>query len=375
MTIGILKERSPENRVAVTPDSAAMLVKKNIEVIIERGAGLQSFFSDASYEDAGVLLASRMEVYMQADCILTIDSPTPDEISVWHTDKILVGGLNPYNAKQLIDTLTARNITSFSLDLLPRTTLAQSMDVLSSMATISGYKAVLEAASLLPRFFPMFITAAGTIRPAKMLVLGAGVAGLQALATARRLGAVVDVFDVRSAVKEEVHSLGGKFIEVEGAREDAKAGGYAIEQSPEFILKQHELIHRYALKANVIICTAQIPGKKAPILITKETVEGMEAGSVIIDLASSSGGNCELTKNNDIIRHHGIAIAGRPDYPSDMPLDSSRMYSNNMFAFARLLFDDGGNFNPDWNNEILKKSCLTYQGKLVHDKILQFYHV
>jgi NAD(P) transhydrogenase subunit alpha len=243
------------------------------------------------------------------------------------------------------------------------------MDILSSMATVSGYKAILDAANHLPRFFPMFMTASGTIKPAKVLVLGAGVAGLQALATARRLGAVVEVFDVRSAVKEEVQSLGGKFIEVEGAREDSSAGGYAVEQQEEYKKRQGELIHARSILADVIICTAQIPGKKAPLLITKQTVESMAAGSLIVDLAASTGGNCELTVHNSNIVHKGITIIGKVDYPSNLSMDSSRMFSNNVVNFIKTITDTAGNLKPDWNNEIVSKSCVTNEGKIINDRI------
>ena len=374
MNIGILKETGSENRVALTPELAAQFIMLNTKVFLENGAGSGAYLLDDAYEQAGVKVAGRKEIYDQADCILTVTPPPAEEISTWGNGKILAGGLDPYNAKPLIDALTTQRITAFSLELVPRTTLAQSMDILSSMATIAGYRAVLEAASLLPRFFPMFMTAAGTVKPAKVLILGAGVAGLQALATARRLGAIVEVFDVRSAVKEEVLSLGGKFIEVEGAKEDAAAGGYAIEQSAEFKQKQHNLIHQHALKSNVVICTAQIPGKPAPRLLEKETIDAMAGGSVIIDLASATGGNCELTRNNEVVRHNGVTILGRSDYPSLMPLDASRMFGNNLMNFARLFVTTEG-FNFPWNDEIILKSCLTHEGKLVNEKIIQFYSV
>lgn len=217
------------------------------------------------------------------------------------------------------------------------------------------------------------MSAAGTIRPAKILILGAGVAGLQAIATARRLGAVVEAFDVRSSVREEVQSLGGKFVEVEGALEDKSAGGYAIDQSEDYRQKQQELIHRHAIKSDVIICTAQIPGKKAPLLLNKSSVEAMKGGSVIVDLAASTGGNCELTRNNEIIVHQGITIIGRSDYPRFMPLDASRMFSNNLLSFVRLIMDDNGNLILDWKNEIIAASCLTHEGKIMHDKVNLFY--
>jgi NAD(P) transhydrogenase subunit alpha len=374
MTIGILKETGSENRVALTPDLVAQCIKLNTSVLVENGAGLGAFFPDEAYEKAGANLAGRKAIFAQADCILTVTPPPADEISTWGAGKILAGGLDPFNSRPLIDALIATQVTSFSLELLPRTTLAQSMDILSSMATIAGYRAVLEAASLLPRFFPMFMTAAGTVKPAKVLILGAGVAGLQALATARRLGAVVEVFDVRSVVKEEVMSLGGKFIEVEGAQEDASAGGYAVEQSAAFKQKQADLIHQHALKSEVVICTAQIPGKQAPRLIAKETVESMAGGSIIVDLASASGGNCELTRNNEVVTHGGVTLLGRSDYPSRMPLDASRMFGNNLMNFTRLFLTAEG-FIPPWNDEIIQKSCLTREGKLVNERIVQFYSI
>jgi H+-translocating NAD(P) transhydrogenase subunit alpha len=231
----------------------------------------------------------------------------------------------------------------------------------------------LDAATRLPRFFPMFMSASGTIKPAMMLILGAGVAGLQAIATARRLGAVVEVFDVRSAVKEEVLSLGGKFVEVEGAREDSTAGGYAVDQTEEFLKKQRELIHQRALRSDVVICTAMIPGKKAPTLLYKSTVEGMKGGSIIIDLAASSGGNCELTKNGEAIVHNGITIIGKSDYPVTMPIDASYMLSTNFLSFLRLILDENGDQKFNWNDEILKGSCLTHEGAIMNEKIKQFY--
>ncbi len=374
ITIGLLKEQTPETRVALTPEAVSMLVQRKTGVVIEHGAGAGAYLQDIEYERAGARVVSRKEIFDQSDCILSVSPVKPDEISGWNRGKVLAGGLDPYSNRPLVEVLLKRNITSFSLELLPRTTLAQSMDILSSMATVSGYRAVLDAAMHLPRFFPMFMSAAGTIKPARMLILGAGVAGLQSIATARRLGAVVEVFDVRSAVKDEVHSLGGKFIEVEGAREDVSAGGYAVDQTDEFREKQRELIHEHAVKADVVICTAQIPGKRAPLLLYKSTVEAMKGGSVIVDLAASSGGNCELTRNSDVIDHNGVIIIGRSDYPRSMPLDSSRMFSNNLMSFIQLIIDAEGNLNLNWTDEIICRSCLTHEGKLMHEKIKQHFN-
>lgn len=367
MIIGILTERTPEKRVAITPDGAKILINLGNTLYIENGAGDASFFTDTEYAEKGVKVTSRAEVLSNAECIAGIHGISESEFDSWSDNKVLIGHL--MTGKIFVDKLLNHKITSFSLDLLPRSTLAQSMDILSSMATVSGYKAILDAANHLPRFFPMFMTASGTIKPAKVLILGAGVAGLQALATARRLGAVVEVFDVRSAVKEEVNSLGGKFIEVEGAREDSSAGGYAVEQQEDYKKRQGELIQKHATSADVIICTAQIPGKKAPVLITAKTVESMSAGSVIVDLAASTGGNCELTVHNSNMVHKGVMIIGKVDYPSSLTMDASRMYSNNMVNFIKTITDASGNYKADWNNEIVKKSCVTHDGKIENERI------
>ena len=370
MIIGILKERAPERRVALTPETAKALIKLKIEVIMESGAGEEACLFDPEFQQAGVRIVTRNEALALSDCVLTVFGPLPGEIDLWGDRKVLIGHFNIVGNVTLLDKLLTHKITSFSLDLLPRTTIAQSMDVLSSMATVTGYLAVLDAALHLPRFFPMFMTASGTIKPAKVLILGAGVAGLQALATARRLGAVVEVFDVRSAVKEEVHSLGGRFIEVPGAVEDKSAGGYAVEQQEDYLRKQGELIHNHAVKSDVVICTAQIPGKKAPVLLKTETVEAMARGSVIVDLAASTGGNCELTVHNSIITHLEKVIIGKVDYPSWMSMDASRMYSNNLLNFTRLLINPEGNLQLDWNDEIIKNTCLTHDGKIVNEKMI-----
>jgi H+-translocating NAD(P) transhydrogenase subunit alpha len=245
------------------------------------------------------------------------------------------------------------------------------MDILSSMATVSGYKAVLDAASMLPRFFPMFMSAAGTIKPSRVLILGAGVAGLQAIAIARKLGAIVEVFDVRSAVKEEVKSLGGKFIEVEGAKEDAGAGGYAVEQTAEFKLKQQELIQQRAIAADVVIATAQIPGKKAPVLLLKETVRAMKPGSVIVDLAASSGGNCELTQNGKNVVVNGVNIIGKSDYPSDMPTDASKMFGCNIINLLKIMVDKDGNLNLNMQDDIINGTTAVHGKEYVSQRVRQ----
>lgn len=369
MIIGVLKETETENRVAILPEHIDHLKKYKLDVMVEKNAGSHAFVTDQMYINAGAEISGRDQVIKESDIIVCVNSPEEETLKMIGKGKILIGTLNPISNKELTTSLRDNHVNSFSLDLIPRITRAQSIDVLSNMATVAGYKAVLSAASELPRFFPMFMTAAGTIKPAKVLILGAGVAGLQAIATARKLGAVVEVFDVRSAVKEEVKSLGGKFIEVEGATEDESAGGYAVEQTEEFKQRQAQLIHEHAAKADVIICTAQIPGKKAPLLVTKETVEAMAPGSIIVDLAASTGGNCELTVNDKTVVHNDVKIIGESNFPSTMPADASKMYGTNLINFIKLLFDDEGNFNLNMEDEIVKGTCLTYQGEVINERI------
>jgi len=369
MTIGILKEQDGENRVAMLPESIATLVKMNVSMMVEEGAGLRSFAKDADYENAGAKLGTKAQVIAGSDLVLKIQPPTDEESALFKEGQVLMSVLNPYFNYNLVKKLAEKNITAFSMDIVPRTTRAQAMDILSSMATVAGYKAVLTAANTLPKFFPMFMTAAGTIKPANMLILGAGVAGLQAVATARKLGAVVYVFDVRAAVKEEVVGLGGKFVEVEGAIDDKSAGGYAVEQTDEFKARQAKSIHDQAIKSDVIICTAQIPGKRAPLLIKKETVEAMNPGSVIIDLAASTGGNCELTKNDETVIHNGVKIIGNSALPTDMPTDASRMFGKNMINFLKLIINKDGSLNLNWEDDIVKGTAVSHDKQVVNERV------
>lgn len=369
MTIGILKETAGENRVALLPESVATLVKMNVTMLVEAGAGLSSFASDDEYVQAGAGIATKEKVIAGADLLIKIQPPTTAEVDQLKDGQVIMAVLNPYFNADLVKQLATKNITAFSMDVVPRTTRAQAMDILSSMATVAGYKAVLTAANTLPKFFPMFMTAAGTIKPANMLILGAGVAGLQSIATARKLGAVVYVFDVRAAVKEEVVGLGGKFVEVEGAIDDKAAGGYAVEQTDEFKARQAKAIHDQAIKSDVIICTAQIPGKKAPLLLKKETVEAMKPGSVIIDLAASTGGNCELCKNNETVVHNGVKIIGNSALPTDMPTDASRMYGKNMINFLKLIITKEGGLNLNWEDDIVKGTAVTHAKEIVHERV------
>ena len=369
MTIGILKETAGENRVAMLPESVAALVKMNVNLLVETNAGMSAFSSGKEYEEAGARMVSKAEVIAGADLLIKIQPPTSEEIAMLKDGQVIMAVLSPYFNAGLVKELAAKNITSFSMDVVPRTTRAQAMDILSSMATVAGYKAVLTAANSLPKFFPMFMTAAGTIKPANVLILGAGVAGLQAIATSRKLGAVVYVFDVRAAVKEEVVGLGGKFVEVEGAIDDKAAGGYAVEQTDEFKARQAKAIHDQAVKSDVVICTAQIPGRRAPLLLKKETVEAMKPGSVIIDLAASTGGNCELTKDNETTVHQGVKIIGNSQFPTDMPTDASRMYGKNMINFLKLIITKEGALNLNWDDDIVKGTAVTHGKEIVHERV------
>jgi len=366
MIIGVLKEHAPETRVSLVPEVVAALVKMNVTVWIEQGAGGTSFYSDQSYISAGAEVKDAQQVRSSADILLTI---TAANAGAAKAGAVLMGIyqplFNPHNMQLWADN----GYTVFSLDTIPRTSRAQSMDVLSSQANIAGYKAVLLAATQYCRYFPMLMTAAGSIPPAKVLILGAGVAGLQAVATARRLGAVVEVFDTRPAVKEEVMSLGAKFVEVEGAADASKAGGYAVEQSEDFQQKQKEKIHEHARKSDIIITTAQIPGKKAPILITKAMIEDMRAGSLIIDIASVTGGNTELTENDKIVMHNGVTIIGNSALPATTPADASRLYSKNILNFSKLIINKEGELNLNFEDDIVKGTCIAHAGKIVNERV------
>jgi H+-translocating NAD(P) transhydrogenase subunit alpha len=369
MIAGILRERGTEKRVSLLPGEVPILKKMGIEVLVEHSAGDRAYTDDNSYRSAGAQTVERKEVITKAEMLLSVNPPLEDDIDFFREGQVLCCVLNPVENYQWVEAARLRGLTVFALDLIPRTTRAQSMDILSSMATVSGYKAVLDAASLLPRFFPMFMSASGTIKPAKVLILGAGVAGLQAVAIARKLGAVVEVFDVRSAVKEEVKSMGAKFVEVEGAKEDSAAGGYAIEQTEDFIKKQQELIQQRAIAADVVIATARIPGRKAPVLLLKETVPAMRPGSVIIDLAASSGGNCELTENGKNKVINGVNVIGKTDYASDMPSDASKMFGNNVINLLKIMVDKEGNLKLNVEDDIINGATAICAGEYVSPRI------
>ena len=357
MTIGVLKEPLPETRVSLLPEHIAILKKINTEVFVEKNAGEKAFASDEKFAEAGATVLLREDVIAKSEIILSIHLPLENEIPLLQS-KIILGFYQPLYHKESIQKFIENKVTVFSIDMLPRTTRAQSMDVLSSQANIAGYKAVLVAANLFPRYFPMFMTAAGSIPPAKVLILGAGVAGLQAIATARRLGAVVEVFDTRPAVKEEVMSLGAKFIEVEGAADASKAGGYAVEQSAEFLQRQKEKIAASVAKSDIIITTAQIFGKKAPVLITEDMISKMKNGSVIIDIAAATGGNTSVTKNDETIIYNGVTIVGNSNLPSTMPFDASKMYGKNICNFLQLIIDKEGQLNLNMEDDLVKGTLV-----------------
>ncbi|MDR3680276.1 MAG: NAD(P) transhydrogenase subunit alpha [Flavipsychrobacter sp.] len=368
MIIGVLKEHAPETRVSLVPEVVAALVKMKVTVWVEHDAGANSFYNDDAYTSAGAEIKDDTEIKGGADILLAIN---PQAISGnIKPSACLLGVYQPlFNVQQMQDWANA-GYTIFSMDTIPRTTRAQSMDVLSSQANIAGYKAVLLAAMTYSRYFPMFMTAAGSIPPAKMLVLGAGVAGLQAVATGRRLGAVVEVFDTRPAVKEEVMSLGAKFVEVEGAADASKAGGYAVEQDEDFQRRQREKIHEHIRKSDIVITTAQIPGKKAPVLVTTPMIEDMRPGSVIIDLASVTGGNTDLTKNNETIVHKGVTIIGNSALPGTMQADASKMYSKNVLNFLKLIITKEGGMDLNFNDDLVKGTCIVHNGQIVNDRVL-----
>lgn len=370
MIIGILKEPQGESRVSMLPEAVKTLLSWNTEVLVESSAGTTAYVEDNSYQDVGANIKTRDELLSQSDILIGIQPLSPDEIAKTKPSVVIFGQLNALYNPELTKSLITQKKTAFSMELVPRTTRAQSMDVLSSMATVTGYKAVLMAADLLPRFFPMFMTAAGSITPSRVLILGAGVAGLQAIATARRLGASVFAFDVRQAAKEEVLSLGAKFVDVEGATEDKGAGGYAVEQSAEYLQKQKDTIHEHAQKADVIITTAQIPGRKAPLLVEERTVRAMKPGSVVIDLAASSGGNCALSQPDQTVEVNGVRIVGVGNLAANMPQDASKMYGKNYLNFLKLIIKEG-DLHLNFEDEIVTGTCVCHEGQAVSPRVIQ----
>jgi H+-translocating NAD(P) transhydrogenase subunit alpha len=368
MIVGIPRETAAgERRVALVPDLVAKLTGAGLEVVVEPGAGQSAGFLDASYVDKGARLAA--DALSQADIVLKVQPPTDAEIARLKEGATLIGLLQPYSSAAVMKALAARKVTAFSMELLPRITRAQPMDALSAMSTVSGYKAVLIAAERLPRFFPLLMTAAGTLTPARVFVIGAGVAGLQAIGTARRLGAVVEAYDTRPAVKEQVESLGAKFAELALETADAQdKGGYAKAQSEEFYRKQREFMGRSIAAADVVITTALVPGQKAPVLITEEMVQGMRPGSVIVDLAAEQGGNCALTEPGREVVKHGVLLVGPLNLPSSVPFHASQMYARNVTSFLGHLVKEG-RVQLDLADELTKGPLVTHQGEIVHDVV------
>ncbi|MBT4753839.1 MAG: Re/Si-specific NAD(P)(+) transhydrogenase subunit alpha [Candidatus Marinimicrobia bacterium] len=368
MIVIIPKEIYPdETRVAATPATVKDLIKSGLTVHVETGAGQSAYISDNDYMDAGAkIIKSSSDLLSQADIILKVLHPTLEEILHLKTNSVLVSFFQPTRELETVKALSEKSITGFSMHLIPRTTLAQKMDALSSQANIAGYKAVLMAASQLGIYMPLLMTAAGTIRPAKILILGAGVAGLQAIATAKRLGAQVEAFDVRPIVKEQVESLGAKFIEVESSSDDGVGeGGYAKETSDDYKKRQQELIHEHISKSDAVITTALIPGRPAPLLIPTSMVEAMKPGSIIMDLAAENGGNCELTQKDKVIQHNQVTIDGTSNIPGTMPVHASELYSKNITAFLTYMVKDGS-LNLDLEDEIISGSLFTHKGEITH---------
>ena len=377
MIIGVPTEIYPgERRVALTPTVVPMLAKAGLEVVIESGAGDRAGYPDHQYQEKGAKLATeRRRVFEQADILAQVlshganDRNGAEDLPLMKRGQVLVGFLRPLGSAALLEQVARTGATAFAVELMPRITRAQSMDALSSMASIAGYKAVLVVANELPRLFPMMTTAAGTITPARVLVIGAGVAGLQAIATARRLGAVVSAYDVRPAAKEQVHSLGARFVELPLEAQDAQdARGYARAQDESFYAKQRELLARTVAESDAVITTAVVPGKKAPVLVTAEMIKAMAPGSVVLDLAAERGGNCELTRPGETVIEHGVTLMGPINLASGVPHDASQMYARNLVAFLSNLVRDG-KVRPPESDEIIRETLLTERGEVVNTRV------
>jgi H+-translocating NAD(P) transhydrogenase subunit alpha len=380
MIVGVPREIYPgERRVALVPSVIPNLKKAGLDVVVEAGAGIAAGYPDADYVDKGAKLTDRAGVFSSADIITQFlchganDKNGGQDLPLLKRGQLLVGFVRPLGSLKTIEELAASGVTSFSVELMPRTTRAQSMDALSSMATICGYKAVVLAADTLPRMFPMLTTAAGTIAPARVLIIGAGVAGLQAIATARRLGAVASAYDMRPAAKEQVQSLGGRFVELAIEAKDAQdAGGYAKAQDETFYQKQRELLGNTVAQSDVVITAAVIPGKKSPVLVTKDMVERMAPGSVIIDLAAERGGNCELTKPDEIIVEHNVTIIGEYNLAGTVPYHASQMYARNISSFLQHLVKEG-KLQLNLNDDIMRETLVTRDGEIVNTRIREFF--
>jgi NAD(P) transhydrogenase subunit alpha len=366
-TVLIARERRPgEARVAATPETVKKLRQAGLDVVLEAGAGEGAFFADAAYEAAGASVAGDpRQSFDTADVVLRVGPLAADEAAALRSGAILVGLLAPHRHLDTVRALRERRVTALAMELVPRTTRAQTMDALSSQASVGGYKAVLLAAGRLPKYFPLMMTAAGTVPPARVLVMGAGVAGLQAIATAKRLGAVVEVSDVRAAVQEQVESLGAKFIPLPMQESGEGQGGYAREMTPEFLARQREIVARHVATADVVITTAQVPGKRAPILVTREMVESMKPGGVIVDLAAAEGGNCELSRPDEELEHGRVRILAPTNLAASMPVDASTIYARNVAALLLYLWRDG-KLTIDAQDPITGPTLLTHDGAVLH---------
>ncbi|MFN3783361.1 MAG: Re/Si-specific NAD(P)(+) transhydrogenase subunit alpha [Spirosomataceae bacterium] len=366
MKLGVIKEsKAYEKRVALTPDIVKALVKKNFQVVLEKGAGEGSSFSDTDYEQAGATVADQPTVFQEADVYLKVNAFTLEEVQAMQPGRVSISFLYAYTIPEIVQALNEKQISAFSMDAVPRISRAQKMDALSSQANLAGYKTVLLGANALGKIFPLMMTAAGTITPSKVLIFGAGVAGLQAIATAKRLGAIVEVTDVRPETKEQVESLGGRFLTVEGVEGVQVEGGYAKEVSAEFLAKQKELVEERIKEADIVITTALVIGKKAPVLVTEEMVKSMKTGSVIVDMAVESGGNCALSEINKTVLKYGATIIGESNLPSLLPVNASQLYATNISTLLLHLAKPEG-FHWDMEEEITKGALITHQGRLVH---------
>jgi H+-translocating NAD(P) transhydrogenase subunit alpha len=375
MKIAVAKEiEVSERRVALNPDTVTRLIKQGLEVWVEAGAGEKSFFSDSAYQAAGAtIISDAAKLWGEADILLKVSPPQArenggSEIDLLRSGAVLISFLNPLGNPVVAEELAKRQITALSMEMIPRTTRAQSMDALSSQASLAGYKAVLIAAAALPKYFPMLTTAAGTIAPAKVFIMGAGVAGLQAIATARRLGAVVEAFDIRPAVKEEVQSLGAKFVEVKLEEETTAAGGYAKEISAASKQRTQEVVAEHVKNSDVVITTAQVPGRKAPVLVTEEMVAQMKPGSVIVDLAAEQGGNCACTQAGKDIVWNGVTIIGPINLPSSMPVHASQLYAKNLSSLIQLLVKDKA-LEINFADDIVDAACITHAGEIRNQRV------
>lgn len=367
--IGVIRERSgSERRVAMVPDVAKKLASAGMELVIERGAGLDAGFADADYGSAAAFVDDAAAVYAQADVIFAVQPPATELARSLESGKVVIGALAPYREHALVRALRDAKISAFALELLPRTTRAQAMDILSSQAAAAGYKAMLIAAQAAPKFFPMLTTAAGTVRPSKVLVIGAGVAGLQAIATARRLGAMVEGFDVRPETKEQIESLGAKFLDLGVSA--AGEGGYARELNAEERERQQQALAAHLRGVDVVVTTAAVPGRAAPKIVSAAMIAGMKPGAVIVDLAAETGGNTELTRVGETIDHGGVRIIGPVNLPAQTATHASEMFARNLFTFAQLLVKDGA-LNVDFEDDLVAGSCLTHAGEIRHAPTLE----